>query len=339
MSEPGWIVANLDEESRLSGVALTRRASERSAALAPLLAAFARDGDVVRLPAPLPDAEAVPGATVLDGDTTLSHDFPDVTFVTTDPPSGAPLLPWMESRTWRRRPRPPAGDTWLDRLWACPPASPDAVARVHGKGFLAVFDRGPLFASARLADTVAETRAWLRAQPGDWVAKAPYSAAGRHRLLGRGGHDDEAATQVVRLLERHGALWLEPWVTRTLDVGACALVTSDGIEIVGAHRNVVDARGRFRGIALEPELPLTDVERRVLEGTVRHVAERIREEGYLGPIGIDAFRYRQGGGEHFQPLGEVNARLTFGFVAHALALRSGRTAMTLDVATLPGQKV
>ena len=47
--------------------------------------------------------------------------------------------------------------------------------------------------------------------------------------------------------------------------------------------------------------------------------EALRREGYVGPFGIDAWAY----GNSFNPLGEINARMTFGLVAWALAERLG----------------
>ena len=41
--------------------------------------------------------------------------------------------------------------------------------------------------------------------------------------------------------------------------------------------------------------------------------------GYRGPLEIDCWEYRRaGGGIDFHPLGEINARMSFGHVAHAL---------------------
>ena len=66
----------------------------------------------------------------------------------------------------------------------------------------------------------------------------------------------------------------------------------------------------------------TDDERRALESATHAVGKRVAEHGYRGPFGIDAWRYRDADGEtHFHPLGEINARLTFGLVAHALVER------------------
>ena len=49
--------------------------------------------------------------------------------------------------------------------------------------------------------------------------------------------------------------------------------------------------------------------------TAERVGEALLATGYRGPFGIDAWRYRDSDGRlRFHPLGEINARLTFGFV-------------------------
>jgi hypothetical protein len=59
-----------------------------------------------------------------------------------------------------------------------------------------------------------------------------------------------------------------------------------------------------------------------MEEVLNTVAAALRQAGYTGPFGIDAWRYRRPDGKPaFQPLGEINARMTFGLVARALVDR------------------
>jgi hypothetical protein len=100
---------------------------------------------------------------------------------------------------------------------------------------------------------------------------------------------------------------------RTADFGCSALLTESELRIVGFHRQAVDIKGQFAGIELPVAMP---------EGMgkiVERVAGALRREGYVGPFGIDAWSYGNG----FNPLGEINARMTFGLVAWALAERLG----------------
>ena len=161
--------------------------------------------------------------------------------------------------------------------------------------------------------------------PRSWVLKAPLSASGRDRYIERDGHgqartDPKARRTVERLFERHGALLFEPWMERVADYGVSALLTQDELRIVGIHGQRVDRKGQFVGINLQPNISKGDRER-LLE-TVEAVAAALRRASYVGPFGIDAWSYRQEDGVVvLNPLGEINARMTFGLVAWAWAER------------------
>ena len=73
---------------------------------------------------------------------------------------------------------------------------------------------------------------------------------------------------------------------------------------------ITDERGGFRGIAPDPEL--APAHRAQLADAVVTAARAIGATGYSGPFAIDAFIHP--GGLH---VSEINARYTFGFVAHA----------------------
>jgi hypothetical protein len=42
------------------------------------------------------------------------------------------------------------------------------------------------------------------------------------------------------------------------------------------------------------------------------VAEVLRDAGYFGPFGIDAYRWRDGATQYFNPRSEINARYSMG---------------------------
>lgn len=107
---------------------------------------------------------------------------------------------------------------------------------------------------------------------------------------------------------------------RTADFGVSAHLAPSGLRIMGIHGQQVDVKGQFAGIDLRPVL--SEAERARLLETVESVAAALRQKGYTGPFGIDAWRYRKESGEEIlHPLGEINARMTFGLVAWALAER------------------
>jgi len=308
------ILANLLCEDELAG----RRASpprpvlETVARVAPLLRVFAREGDRLWSPAPGPDLESAP-----------LRDLPPVDEV----------LAWCETPAaleHRGGPRRPPAIDWdaplHDLLWQLPTPPPAVVAAVHHRAFcLQIAEKiGCALPGARMVESPAELDRILHTAPPAWVVKAPLSASGRWRFVERSGPalaDPKARRTVERLFERHGPLLFEPWMERTADFGVAALLAPDRLEIVGIHGQRIDRKGQFAGIDLHPDLSAQDRDR--LLSTVEAVAAALRRAGYVGPLGIDAWRYRRKDGALvLHPLGEINARMTFGLVAWTAAGRS-----------------
>jgi hypothetical protein len=173
-----------------------------------------------------------------------------------------------------------------------------------------------------MVESLAELVRILPSSPSAWVVKAPLSASGRSRYIERKGPllpDAKSRRTVERLFETHGPLLFEPWMERTADFGCSALLTKSELRIVGFHRQAVDIKGQFAGIELPAEMP------KGMGKIVEGVAGALRREGYVGPFGIDAWSYDN----TFHPLGEINARMTFGLVAWALAERLGIERLAL----------
>jgi hypothetical protein len=295
------ILANLlaeDDLARLARVGRprtpSRETTERVAGLADLLRVFARDGDRLW----------VPGRA--------------------RPEPADEVLAWCETPeavALRKRPRQVSDQDGPlhELLWHLPTASPEVVAAVNHRGFHLQVARELECAlpGARMVESLAD----LERVPGPWVVKAPYSASGRSRYIHREESvltDPKAHRTVERLFELHGPLLFEPWMERTADFGCSALLTPSGLRVLGFHRQTVDLKGQFAGIELPAEVP--DRMKEVVEG----VGRALQRAGYVGPFGIDAWEYRRpDGGLAFNPLGEINARMTFGLVARALAERQG----------------
>ena len=152
---------------------------------------------------------------------------------------------------------------------------------------------------------------------GGWVLKAPFSAAGRLRLIAEGPGAGELELKRARnLFDAHGALVFEPWLERTSDFGFCTLVLEERTVLLGPHGLETDTQGRFRGLAFSPS-PTGNLPG--LETAAGAATDAAREEGYLGPLEIDCWSWRDSRGrEHFHPLGEINARISFGLVGRAI---------------------
>jgi hypothetical protein len=323
------IFANLLSEDDLAG---HRRASQPRAVLetvsrmAALLRVFAREGDRLWAPAPvnpesLPEIPGLPRPILESGPPR-------------DLPPAADVLAWCETpeaEAHRGGPRPPVEVSWdaplHELLWRLPTPPPAVVAAVHHRAFYLQIAQeiGCALPGARMVESLAELDRVLEAAPPAWIVKAPLSASGRSRFIQRDGPaliDPKTRRTVERLFERHGALLFEPWMDRTEDFGVSALLGASDLRIVGVHRQKVDRKGQFAGIDLES--PISPEDRNRLIETTEAVASALRREGYTGPFGIDAWRYRRGdGGLVLNPLGEINARMTFGLVAWATAERAG----------------
>jgi hypothetical protein len=100
------------------------------------------------------------------------------------------------------------------------------------------------------------------------------------------------------------------------------------MERVAAHRLKSDEAGHFRGVMIDPAYrPPPEI-----DAAIRVVAGTLRDMGYRGPFGIDAYRYRdESGTVALNPLSEINARITFGHIAREFARRLNTPRCALRV--------
>lgn len=147
-----------------------------------------------------------------------------------------------------------------------------------------------------------------------WVVKSPYGFAARDRVLGRGPLVDEPqAKWSRRRLSSGETLIFQPWLDVRREYGVVSEISRDGsFEIQGISDLQTNGAGTGTGYILgRPPAPERTIE---LESIARIVSRRLFEEGYFGPVGIDALEHAGG----FHPLLEINARYTMGFVAVAV---------------------
>jgi hypothetical protein len=292
--------------------------------LGTLLRVFAREDDRLWLPAPV-DPASLPELPGLTRPVLESGPLRDL-------PPAEEVLAWCETPEAAAH-RGDARESAAIRLngplhellWKLPTPEPSVVAAVNHRQFhyWVAEEIGCALSGARMVTDLSDLDRILQHGPRSWVVKAPLSAAGRDRYIERNGpalSDLKARRAVERLFARHGALLFEPWLDRVADFGVSAILTHGELRIVGLHRQRVDRKGQFMGIELESGLSAE--ERGRLVKTAESVAEALRRAGYVGPFGIDAWSYRKDDGSiALHPLGEINARMTFGLVAWALAER------------------
>ena len=307
---------------------LAPRAAQVASALGTLMRVFARPGDRLWTPCPVDPRRL---------DTSLGLTIPELIHGALEPASEKAVLAWGESasvaqlRSPRESARSSRGKSLADRLWRLPQCSPAIAARINDRRWQQKLMQklGCALPKARRITSFAALREHLQtgaadAGAGQWILKAPFSAAGRHRLRGQGETPtDLIHKRVLDMLERWGELVFEPWMPRVADHGCCLLLDNGGVQWIGLHSQHVDARGQFLAATVSRSCGLAD---RDLEAEIRRMAldasQHVHATGYRGPLGIDCWQYRDACGSlRLNPLGEINARMTMGLVAHALRSR------------------
>ncbi|MEM8994719.1 MAG: hypothetical protein AAGF23_07995 [Acidobacteriota bacterium] len=289
-------VANLDAEEAWrpgSTRTLPRRVLGRLAVFGALFAVQTRPGDALWLPTPF-DRARLPGL------------HPDVALL-----GGAPREVLRAHRSYAVRP-------WADAAPWVDGARSAAAARVNDRRFGLALGRRLDVADPRAAvlDDPGALRRWLDRWSGldRWVVKAPFSASGRDRHVHLGGPSPDGRA-IERLFARHGELVAEPWHERCDDIGV--LFHTDRPDSIEVHRQHIGPGGAVSAIELDVVPPIPGVE--AVLPVARRVSQALRDAGYRGPAGVDAWRHRRGGATRWHALGEVNARWSVGWLARRAA--------------------
>jgi len=136
---------------------------------------------------------------------------------------------------------------------------------------------------------------------------------------------------IANAVDNGRQLVVEPWLERVLDFSVQLEMAEDGLKLCGYTGLLNDAKGQFQGnvalpghqkkipanlIALFPEPP--DIAQRLhalYADIFALLEEKLRRANYLGPVGIDAFAYRDLDGKvRLKPMVEINPRYTMGRV-------------------------
>jgi uncharacterized ferritin-like protein (DUF455 family) len=164
------------------------------------------------------------------------------------------------------------------------------------------------------------------------VVKAAFGVAGSNALR---LFEPEILPAQLRRLEnafaRKRELVVEPWLERELDFSVQLEMTARGLKLCGYTGLLNDARGQFIANFAEPHhhqrIPAgiiarfrapADISNRLLEfyGEIfARLEMELRRVDFTGPIGMDAFVYRDAGGAvKLKPVVEINPRYTMGRV-------------------------
>ena len=162
------------------------------------------------------------------------------------------------------------------------------------------------------------------------VLKQAYGLAGHDMIrLWEPGIMDTQRRWIEKALEGRHPLLVEPWLERVLDFSVQLEMTHGGLKLCGYTGLVNDQRGQFQANwadstatrRIPGDLPRPFLEQlgvpTKLHQFYREVFARLEAAlgavGYFGPLGIDAFIYRDAGGSlRLKPIVEINLRHTMG---------------------------
>lgn len=293
---------------------LPERVAMHISALGTLMRVFAREGDELWTPLPVPsevmaDVPGLPRPELTSGPQTST-------------PSRA--LPWgwtVEVPAQEALPRDPGAPSW-EWPWGAPSVVPGLAAACNHRD-LEYACRSSR--DDRWVDSVRTARRLFDVWEGRaLVFKAPLSAAGRDRVVVERTDELESgpkSARLQRLLRFHGRLLAQPWRDRRRDVGSFGWIGDEGPDLLQMHEIGLDPGGRFQSITLSRmrwRAPgawsehLTLMQRAWLAAA--HV---VQDTGYRGPVGTDAYVHGHG----VETLCEINARLTMGWIARCLIER------------------
>jgi uncharacterized ferritin-like protein (DUF455 family) len=143
---------------------------------------------------------------------------------------------------------------------------------------------------------------------------------------------------IANAVENHRQLVVEPWLERELDFSVQLEMSDKGLKLCGYTGLINNARGQFQAnvalpghqkkipvdlISLFPEPPDFAQRLHALYADIfALLEEELRRAKFSGPVGIDAFAYRDADGKiRLKPIVEINPRYTMGRVTVELMKR------------------
>lgn len=170
------------------------------------------------------------------------------------------------------------------------------------------------------------------------ACKAPFGTAanGNRCLLENEPLSPALETWFNTICQNQGYVLIEPWLERVFDFSVQFEKQNTPLKPLAYTRLLNNARGQFRGIitngfvkGVAPEvarflMTQSNGQARVYHYYENTLAPRLDQElqksNYTGPIGVDAFVYRDPNGDlKLKPIVELNPRITMGRLAHELA--------------------
>lgn len=171
----------------------------------------------------------------------------------------------------------------------------EVIRTINSKVFS--FIHSPKLPGAELLLTQEEVVAWIEKTPGPKVLKTPFGTAGK-------GHTRNPNVKRLYTTPLIG----EPWVERVLDFST---QWREG-ELVGVTLFENEPNGTYRGTYAGDVEPWALAEHLAV---AKPLVATIKQMGYAGNLGVDAFIYLWQGKKRLHPVVEINARKTMSWVA------------------------
>jgi len=186
----------------------------------------------------------------------------------------------------------------------------ETVRMINSKIFS--FSHSPKLPNAALLHSEKEALFWIEKTPGPKVLKTPFGTAGRghFHIPGKGLLSSFLQKEFAKGLPLIG----EPWVERVLDFST---QWKDG-RLLGATRFETTQKGSYRATLAGPQSELFASYEWAIEehlAAASPLIDKIRDMGFFGHLGIDAYVYLWNGKHLLQPIVEINGRKTMSWVA------------------------
>lgn len=225
---------------------------------------------------------------------------------TSSAPQGAEVQYWGKT---------PSLEAWADdhQLVLKGPVS-DAVRKVNSKAFS--YTHAPKLKGSQLLNNWEELIDWFHRTKTRKVLKTCYGVSGRGHFHLQNLDNPSLLEFTKREWEKRLPILAEPWVERVLDFSTQWYLHRDGRkEYLGFTICENDARGHYLGTLVGVKEP---VHLKAHLQEAEHLLDCMQEEGYFGNVGFDAMVYDR---DQLQPIVEINARKTMGWVAIAIRNR------------------
>ena len=118
------------------------------------------------------------------------------------------------------------------------------------------------------------------------------------------------------------SLVLEKWRHRISDISAGFILGRNGsVSDFNVRKLICTGRGSFDALICGAEIKKDIYDK--MEETAYVIAAASSAEGYFGPVSFDAYSFEENGRICFNPLSEINARMTMADVARLASVKTG----------------